>query len=476
MNRLVRLLLFAAFAPLSLKANDVGTSGHRSAESLYMEFCATCHGEQLEGGNGPSLLTQEGRLAGSNDTVAQHILRGAPEAGMPAFHNAINPSEAQALVIYIREMANQRILPERSRSLPESIQQSAVHDYRVERLVGGLDVPWSIAFLPDGQLLFTERTGRLYLMDSPTASPIEIPGLPPVLARDEGGLMAVAIHPDYRRNGWIYLTLSDPGPSGTSMTKVVRGRLRNAQWSDQETIFSGSPKTYSELTRSYGSRMVFQNEYLFFTVGDRWDPEQAQNLASPKGKVHRIFADGRIPLDNPFARQPGALGSIWSYGHRNPQGLALDPISGDLWETEHGPRGGDELNCIRKGANYGWPLATHGMNYDGTPVSDRADIEGAEPPIRHWTPSIASSPIHFYSGDAFPQWKGNLFLGSLAKQQLFRFVVDGDRIVEQELVFADLGRVRDIQTGPDGFLYISLELPGEPGYLIRLVPPEADQR
>jgi glucose/arabinose dehydrogenase len=239
---------------------------------------------------------------------------------------------------------------------------------------------------------------------------------------------------------------------------------------DHETILSAPAASYSPKGINFGSRLVFDGDYLFLTFGERGEVGQAQDLSRPNGKVHRVFHDGRIPPDNPFVATPGAVTSIWSYGHRNPQGLARNPADGGLWETEHGPRGGDELNHVRRGRNYGWPVITYGMNYDATPVSALTAREGMEQPVLHWTPSIAVSPIHFYTGDAFPKWKNQLFVGALAQQELRRMVVERDRVVHQETILANLGRVRDVITGPDGLLYVALELPGEPGSIVRLVP------
>jgi glucose/arabinose dehydrogenase len=219
--------------------------------------------------------------------------------------------------------------------------------------------------------------------------------------------------------------------------------------------------------------MVFSGPYLFFSVGERNVFGAAQKLDVPNGKIHRIFPDGRVPPDNPFVHTPGAVGSIWAYGTRNPQGLALDPRDGSLWETEHGPRGGDELNWIRRGRNYGWPVITYGINYDGTPITDKTAAPGMEQPVLHWTPSIATSEIEFYTGDRFPKWKGNLFLGSLAQQKFLRIVIDAQhRATHVEEVFKHLGRVRDIKTGPDGNLYVALEYIGKRGRVVRLVPAE----
>jgi glucose/arabinose dehydrogenase len=293
-----------------------------------------------------------------------------------------------------------------------------------------------------------------------------------VWARDEGGLMALAVPPDYATTGWLYLTFSDPGESDTGNTKLVRGRLHEGRWTAQETLLESPRSRYTSLGVNFGGRVVFNDGYVFLSFGERGHVGQAQDLSLHNGKIHRLLPDGGIPVDNPFVKTPGALPSIWSYGHRNPQGLAVHPQTGELWETEHGPRGGDELNHIRKGRNYGWPLITHGMNYDGTPVASLTKKRGLEQPALHWTPSIAVSPLRFYTGDAFPRWKNHLFLGALAGQELRRLEVKGGRVLRQELILKGRGRVRDMITGPDGCLYVALEIPGPdaPDFIVRLVP------
>jgi glucose/arabinose dehydrogenase len=451
--------------------------GARTAPGLYAQLCAGCHGEGIDGGSAGGFTTGRGRPPPDPAELARIIREGVPAAGMPAFADTLGAAEIHALVVLVRETAARAVSPTpgRARPLPAGVQHSAAHAYRIERVVDGLDVPWSLAFLADGRLLFTERTGALFVVAAENGRwgrPRPIAGVPPVWVRDEGGLLAVAPHPDFARNGWLYFTLSDPGPDDTGTTRVLRARLQGERLVAHEAIFAAPPDSYTTRGVNFGSRLVFDGEHLFFSFGERGEVGQAQDLARPNGKVHRVFHDGRIPPDNPFVATPGALASIWSYGHRNPQGLARNPADGALWETEHGPRGGDELNFVRRGGNYGWPVITYGMNYDATPVSALTHHDGMEQPVLHWTPSIAAAPIHFYTGDAFPDWKNQLFVGALAQQELRRMVVEGDRVVHQETILENLGRVRDIATGPDGFLYVALELPGEPGHIVRLVPAE----
>jgi aldose sugar dehydrogenase len=249
----------------------------------------------------------------------------------------------------------------------------------------------------------------------------------------------------------------------------VRGRIRDGAWLDQETIWEAPFEFYRPGGGvHYGCRIAFDRDgFLYFSHGDRGRQDDSQDLKLPNGKIHRIHDDGRIPKDNPFADQPGAFASIWSYGNRNAQGLVFDPRDGKLWSTEHGPRGGDELNLIRRGANYGWPVITHGMNYNGTPVTPFTARDGMEQPVIHWTPSIAVCGIDFYTGDAFPRWKNHLLVTALAQQELRRVVIENGRVTHQEVLVKDLGRVRDVQTGPDGAIYLALNRPDR---IVRLVP------
>lgn len=284
--------------------------------------------------------------------------------------------------------------------------------------------------------------------------------------------MEVAVHPRHAENGWIYLAYSDPAVREgreVSLTAIVRGRIRDGAWVDQETIWRAPLEFYRPGGGvHFGCRIAFDQEgFLYFSHGERGRPDDAQNLALPNGKVHRIHDDGRVPADNPFVGRADAFPTIWTYGNRNPQGLDFDPRTGLLWETEHGPRGGDELNVLRRGANYGWPVITHGMNYNGTPVTALTALDGMEAPVVHWTPSLAVCGIDFYTGERFPRWRGHLFVAALAQQEVRRIVIEDGRVAAQEVIFKDLGRVRDVANGPDGALYLALN---QPDRIVRLVP------
>lgn len=432
----------------------------------------------MEGGKGGSLVDREWRHGGDDANLMRSIQQGYINEGMPAFGSAIDESETRALITLIRETATHRVDPPKGEEQPlplGTVQHSNEHDYKIEVVQDGLEVPWSFAFLPNDRMLVTERAGRLRLIDHGVLQDAPICGVPAVFVKDEAGLMCVVADPDFKSNGLIYLSFSDRGnDDDAAMTKVVRARLEGNRLEDVTPIFALPRSEYQKSAVLFGGRLVILGPYLFFSVGERGMEEgstgQAQDLTKSVGKIHRVFLDGTIPPDNPFVDSPGACKSIWAYGVRNPQGLAVDRKTGELWESEHGPRGGDELNHIERGKNYGWPVITSGLNYDGTPIAAKTEAPGMEQPVINWTPSIAVSQVEFYHGDQFPKWKNNLFIGSLAQQKLIRVVVENGREVLREEVFNGLGRIRDIKTGPDGFLYLALELIGKPGRLVRLVP------
>lgn len=347
---------------------------------------------------------------------------------------------------------------------------------RVETFAEGLSHPWGIAFLPDGGALVTERAGRLRHVSAEGELSEPLAGLPEVDARGQGGLLDVALDPDFAQNRRVYWSYAEPGEGGNS-TAVARGTLAEdlSAVTDVEVIFSQQPKVQS--IRHYGSRLVFDAAGdLFITLGERSDEEfrgQAQELGSHLGKIVRLHPDGAVPEDNPFLQTEGALPEIWSYGHRNIQAAAINPETGELWEIEHGPRGGDELNIPEAGKNYGWPIVSFGVNYSGSPVgsgeSAGPDFEG---PIYQWTPVIAPSGMTFYSGAAFPEWQGDLFVGGLAATTLVRLEVDGREVTHEERILEDLGlRIRDVVEGPEGALYLLTD--ESDGESLRISPAEA---
>jgi glucose/arabinose dehydrogenase len=346
--------------------------------------------------------------------------------------------------------------------------------FTVEVVAAGLEHPWGLAVLDDGRMLVTEKPGRLRLIDRDGKVGPPIRGLPEVDSRGQGGLLDVAIDPQFGSNRLIYLTFSQPDGGGRNGTAALRGRLSNdgTALDDATVIFAQKPKVTS--TGHYGSRLVFDGAgNLYITLGERQQARfrgQAQKLESHLGKVVRIRPDGSIPSGNPFASTAGALPEIWTYGHRNIQAAAINPASGELWTIEHGPRGGDEINIDRPGLNFGWPLVSYGINYDGSPVNKGArTMPGVTPPIYQWTPVIAPSGMIFYSGAAFPGWKGNLFVGGLAAGALVRLVLDGDRITHEERLLGSRGeRIRDVAQAPDGSILLITD--ESDGKLLRLAP------
>jgi aldose sugar dehydrogenase len=345
----------------------------------------------------------------------------------------------------------------------------------VKTFADGLNKPWGLAFLPDGNMLVTEKRGDLRLVTAGGEVSEPISGLPEVDARGQGGLLDVAPDPQFAENRLVYFSYAEAGEDGNS-TAVARGRLNEdaTALSDVEVIFSQRPKLPS--TKHFGSRLVFDNDgHLFITLGERSEArfrEQAQDLDSHLGKVVRIRPDGSAPEDNPFVGRQGALPEIWSYGHRNSQGAALHPETGVLWMNEHGPKGGDEVNIPEAGKNYGWPVVSYGVNYDGSPVgTGKQQAEGMEGPIWHWTPVIGSSGMAFYTGDAFPGWQGSLFNGGLASTELVRLELDGTRVTHEERMLSDLDlRIRDVRQGPDGALYLLTDETS--GEILRITPAE----
>ena len=357
------------------------------------------------------------------------------------------------------------------------VLRSANHDYRLVTVADGLIGPWAIAFLPGGDILVTEKPGRLRLVRNGVLRMAPIEGVPEVLDRGQGGLMDVVPHPDFESNQLVYLTYSKPIGDGTeATTAVARGRFVNDRLTAVEDIFVSQTRGRPG---HYGSRLAFDADgYLFVTVGERQAPSRgdltahpAQDITNHHGTVNRIFDDGSVPPDNPFVGTSGARPEIWSYGHRNPQGLAIHPETGDIWVVEHGPQGGDELNRILPGLNYGWPVIGYGVNYrSGLAIHEGTQGEGIESPTHFWVPSIATSGLMVYTGDLFPAWKGSIFVGGLAGQQMARLTMEGQRVIREETLLQGLGRVRDIRQDPDGYIYVAIDGRGQPSAVVRLEP------
>lgn len=358
-----------------------------------------------------------------------------------------------------------------------SLQAADSVAFTVVNVADGLVFPLSMAFLPNGDMLITEKAGTLRRIHDGVLSPTPITGTPTVVSRGQGGLHEVTPHPDFATNQLLYFAYAKATDGNKSTTALARGRLEGDAIVDLTDLFVA--QTNSSAGQHYAGRIAFDRDgYLFLSVGDRGAPPSgdleahpAQNPGNHQGTIVRLFDDGRVPPDNPFVGRTDTLPEIWSYGHRNPQGLAFHPTTGVLFDTEHGPRGGDELNIVVKGKNYGWPVITYGINYSGTPITEERERPGMEQPVKYWVPSIATSGLMIYNGEQFPEWKGNVFVGGLAGQQLARVTLDGNTFrSEQTLLKDEVGRIRDVREGPDGFIYIAVDKDGGTGTIVRLEP------
>jgi glucose/arabinose dehydrogenase len=337
---------------------------------------------------------------------------------------------------------------------------------KLDTVATGLKMPWATAFLPNGDLLVTERGGKLRLVKDGKLDPQEISGVPEVWYKGQGGLLDVVLHPDYAKNGWIYISYSSPkaegeeGDDGGANTALIRAKLKDHALVDVQKVFKAIPNVKGNV--HFGGRIIFDKKgYVFLSLGERGQKENAQNLSKDQGKVVRLHEDGKIPTDNPFVKTAGARPEIWSYGHRNPQGLVIHPTTGVIWEHEHGPQGGDELNIVEKGKNYGWPLITYGIDYDNSIISKDTAKTGLEQPVTFWKPSIAPCGMTVVTSPNFKEWNGDLIVGSLKFMQLQRLVLKGNKVTKREVMFEGIGRVRDVRQGPDGNIYVVLESSGQ---------------
>lgn len=473
----------------------------QTVNELWATHCAACHAESARGTTVRTLLG-DGVLDQSLDRrYFDAVKNGVPQTTMGSFSGKMSEPEMWAVVNYLRELQARDQRRRTGSPKAESGMYTSQHaKFKMETVIdGGLDTPWAVDFLPEGTMLVTERPGRVRTHTTGRAGgklSEAIFKTPEVRNRGQGGLMDVAVHPGYDKNGWIYLSYADAqargGRSG-GMTKIVRGRIKDGSWTDQQTIFEAKAEHYVPTDIHFGNRIAFlatpstpqDNRYwLFFGIGERGLMEMAQDRGRPNGKVHRVWDDGKIPEDNPFVNERGSYATIWSFGHRNPQGLVFG-LDGRLWETEHGPRGGDELNEVLKGRNYGWPLVSFGINYDGRPfktpwpaaeLADGGD-DDIVMPVDRWMPSVASCGLDVVkpgpAGEAFPMWKGDLMSGGLAGESVDRIRVQDGKVVEREEIVHGVGRVRDVVTGPDGSVYIVLNGPDK---VIRLVPENEGDR
>jgi glucose/arabinose dehydrogenase len=472
----------------------------------YQELCGVCHGENLGGAaHGTPLAGVDLKYGDSVDALERSIAEGFPQTGMPGWSETLDADAIRRLALYIAEQRASLTYTDFKVAappvIPDDVIASEGHTFRIETVAEGIDPwPYSIAPLPDGRMLVTEKTRGLRILspDGELSAPIrgtpevfddgfQVPGI--LLVYGLGHLLDVAPHPDHAENGWIYLsytercndcnTASRETGRPVSMVALIRGRIEDGEWVDEETIWRTDIEHYTGMPdMAAGGRIAFDGDgHVFLSIGIKGGSEYAgvQDLGLPYGKIHRVRDDGAISEDNPFAGEPSALATIWTYGHRSPQGLEFDRRTGRLWGTEMGPRGGDEVNLLRPGRNYGWPLYSKGMNYDGTPVAYGTDLridfdlDDIEQPVVDLTPAPAVSSFVLYDADAFPKWRGNLLVSTLKATELYRMVVEGERVVHTEVLLEGLGRIRDVETGPDGFVYLLLEH-ASGSRILRLVP------
>lgn len=456
-----------------------------SIPNLYADTCAKCHGTGGEGGGaGTKTLNTVAKYDQSNDRpYFDAIKNGVPDMGMEAYGSTMTDEEIWGLVVYIRELQYKALRSQGVwfKKTADNRYKSKYHDYRIETVIDakqGLETPWAIDWLPDGKMLVTNRPGPVYVFEGGKRI-AEIAGIPESLELGQGGMMDVAVHPDYAKNGWIYLAYTEPSRQNrrAGLTKIVRGKLTlsgdSAKWHSQETIFEADQKFYTGAGIHFGSRIVFDGKgHIFFVVGERGGNMLAQQLDNPFGKIYRLNDDGTAPSDNPFVAQAAKNGEfvkgIWSYGHRNPQGLTFD-LQGKLWDTEHGPRGGDEVNEIVKAANYGWPVVAFSINYSGAPFRTPWPKAGQDfkMPVFRWLPSIGACGLDTVRGTAFPKWRGDLVAGGLSGANVDRLRIKEGKLVEREELLWGMGRVREVTTGPDGFIYVALN---QPDIVVRIVP------
>lgn len=440
---------------------------------MYEDNCGKCHGMRAEGGSAKSLIDLDKFDQKWDVPFFNTIKKGNPDWGMDEFGATHSDAEVWALVVHIRELQHQGLRAQGWKPKEANgVFTSKYEKYKVDMVSDrnqGLRLPWCLEFLPDGRMLVAERSGHLKVLRR-GAVVGEVINLPPSRELGQGGLMDVVLHPDYAKNGWVYIAVADPKKEGGgALTKIVRGKITwdgaDGKWGSQQTIFEAPQQFYNGAGIHFGGKIAFDGKgHVFFSIGERGGNMASHSLDVPWGKVYRLNDDGSVPTDNPYknSKFPGT----WTWGHRNPQALVVRS-NGEAWVTEHAPRGGDELNYLQKGNDYGWPVVSFGINYNDAPFVvpwPKPDQKIAMPALR-WLPSIAASGMSEGNGKMFPKWKGDLFAGGLAGQTVRRLRVNGGKLVEEEEVLFGRGRVRDVRTGPEGAIYVVLN---EPDTIVRL--------
>jgi aldose sugar dehydrogenase len=459
------VLLLAAIALFATCHRDAHLLATKRSEKLFTSTCASCHGTM------ESFTARTWKYGASRLELIRSIREGYPGSTGHAFGDRISLDRAQELSQYLLTgiVAQKEKIVNQNTAVNGVFVEAGDFKVRLDTIAKGLENPWGMAFLPNGELLFTERSGQMWRIDNEGVKH-EISGEPAVLAESQGGLLDVEVDPRFGENQRIYISYSkfrDSADVKLSTTAVQVARLDNYKLAEVRDIFVAKPWTTTRY--HYGSRLEFDKKgALYITVGDRGQQDDhPQIMTDDCGKIHRIYPDGHIPTDNPFFESATTRKTIFSYGHRNPQGLAIHPVTGDIWETEHGPQGGDELNLVQSGLNYGWPLVSYGTHYDDRPFTQLTEKEGIMNPKTYWIPSIAPCGLAFSTSDRYPSWKGCLLAGSLRFKYVELIRLDGQRVVDRTPILRQIGRVRCIATSPDGYIYVAVE---EPGIIYKLTP------
>ncbi|MEO5581848.1 MAG: PQQ-dependent sugar dehydrogenase [Saprospiraceae bacterium] len=446
--------------------NETSTSSTTSApdlvatEATFKKLCSSCHGD-----NGDVFVDRKWKHGNNKDSIMISIKNGYVALGMPSWTAVLKDNEVSSMADYLLKAIDHRKAFDFTDSVKSNIFTQAGMTVKLDTIAKGLGNPWGMTFLPNGDFIYTDRNGKMYRQSKGVQTMIT--GVPPVQTEGQGGLLDVQIHPKFTTNSLIYFTYSKFKDS-LSTTALMRAKLTGNTLSNQKDIYVAEPWKTTKI--HYGSRIAFDKDgFLFLSSSDRFQHKDTlpQKLDNDLGKVHRMNDDGSAPKDNPFVNTSGARATIWSYGHRNIQGLFIHPLTGVLWAHEHGPRGGDELNIIEKGKNYGWPTISYGINYDGKVMTPYTSKEGMEQPLVKWIPSIAPSGLTIVTGDKYPAWKGDILMGSLRFKYLDRVHLNGNVPGEQEALLKNIGRMRFVVMGPDGYIYVGVE---DPGFIFRLLP------
>lgn len=472
------LMIVVCFSFLEMKEKNKNSRNHlpamqtkklmtdsSTAQKNYKNFCAGCHGEKMD-----AFVDRDWKYGTTREDLFKGIKLGYPDGGMPAYDSAFNSEEIYALADYIiAGIKNRKRYDFSSAGIQKNLFVSENQNVKLDTIVKGMGSPWSMAFLPNNEMLVTEKSGKLYRVKKDRSLQV-ISGSPQVTAEGQGGLLDVILHPDFKKNNLVYISYSAVKKEGTvtlATTAIMRAKLNGNKLEQQRIIFEALP--YSRTRHHYGSRMVFGKDgLLYFSVGERGnEKENPQSLQNDLGKIHRIKDDGSIPATNPFVNKPGSKASIFTYGNRNPQGLTMQPGTGAIWSHEHGPRGGDEINIIGAAKNYGWPAISYGINYNGKIITDKTAMDGMEQPLLYWIPSIAPSGMAFVTGNRYKGWKGDLLVGSLRFKYLNRCKIKDGKVVSEEMLLKNIGRLRDVRMAPDGFIYVAVE---NPGFIFKLIP------